>query len=386
MKSVTHKHKHIKNKTLKIKNSQIPDDFKMITVTINKDAVKKNLEYLRKLSKADVMPVLKAKAYGHGSLEMAKICRDLNVKYIGVATLGEAMKIRNSGDKGRILGWLYDVNSNQVKDAVANNIDIGIFDETHIPIISKSLPKNAVANIHLFVDTGINRNGVPYEKAMDAAVEISKDPKFKLVGIMSHLCCAETKKNNATHKQFKLFRKLRDDLLERNIKPEVFHISESNGTLNYDNSDFNLVRSGQAFYGLIKNKNLTPVMSLTSKIIQLKYVAKGEGIGYDKTYITKSKKYIGIVPVGYADLIPLTKSEQLFVYVNGTKRKVLGEESMDQIVIEGNINDKLGDTVQFFGDKKHGFKQNLLEFVKKSSSNRYEMISHMGERVKNEYV
>lgn len=376
MKSV--KNKYIKNKSVKNKR-QIPDDFKMITATINREAVKNNLEYLRKISKSDVMPVLKANAYGHSSIEMANICRDLNVKYIGVATLGEAMKLRNSGDKGRILGWLYDVNSNQVKDAVAQSIDIGIFDQNHIPIISKSLSKNMVANIHLFVDTGINRNGIPYEKAIDAAIEITKNPKFKLVGIMSHFCCADTKKS-VTNKQLILFEKLQKDLFEKNIKPEVFHIAASNGILNYDNR-FNLVRSGQAFYGMIKNKNLIPVMSLTSKIIQLKYVEKGEGIGYDKTYITKSRKYIAIVPIGYADLMPLTKS----VYVNDTKRKILGLESMDQIVIDGNINDKLGDTVQIFGDKKRGFKQNVFELLNKGSRNQYKMIS-IGERIKNEYV
>lgn len=195
--------------------NEMPGDFKNITATINTKAFKNNLEYLRKKSGgADVMPVLKANAYGHGIIEIAKICRKLGVKYIGVATLGEAIQIRNSWDRGRILGWLYDLNSNQVKDAVAKNIDIGIFDETHIPIISKSLPKDAKANIHLFVDTGIDRNGVPYEKAIDAAKEIVRDPKFKLVGVMSHLCCAETKNNIPTKNQFKLFRKLRKDLAD----------------------------------------------------------------------------------------------------------------------------------------------------------------------------
>ena len=119
-----HNKNKTKNKTKKCNN--IPSSFKNINAIIHFDSVKKNLEYLRKTSKTDVMPVLKANAYGHGIIEMSKICRKLDVKYIGVATLGEAIQIRNSGDNGRILGWLYDVNSNQVKDAVAKNIDIGI--------------------------------------------------------------------------------------------------------------------------------------------------------------------------------------------------------------------------------------------------------------------
>lgn len=383
MQSLKKGHNKNKNKTKKCNN--IPSSFKNITAIIHVDSVKKNLEYLRQTSKTDVMPILKANAYGHGIIEMSKICRKLRVKYIGVATLGEAIQIRNSGDNGRILGWLYDVNSNQVKDAVAQNIDIGIFDETHIPIISKSLPKNSVANIHLFVDTGIDRNGVPPEKVLDAAIKITGDPKFNLVGIMSHLCCADTKNNNPTNKQFTLFRTIRKELAENNINPELFHISATDGILNYDNSDFNLVRSGAAFYGLDKNKNLTPVMSLTGKIIQLKTIPKGEGIGYGRKYITHSNKYVGIVPIGYADLLPLAKPNKLTVYVNGTKRRVLGLESMDLLVIEAKHNDKLSDEVQFFGDKKYGFKQSLFDIAKEASTTPFEIIPHLGERVNREY-
>ena len=328
------------------------------------------------------MPILKANAYGHGIIEIARICRQLDVNFIGVATLGEAMQIRNSGDKGRILGWLYDVNGNQVRDAVANDIDIGVFDETHIPIISKSLPKNAEARIHLFVDTGINRNGVKYENAIEAAKQISTDPKMKLVGLMTHLCCAETKNNRATNTQYRLFRKLRDDLMEQGIKPDLVHISATNGILNYDNSDFNMVRSGKGFYGLIEDKHLTPVLSLSSTIIQLKHVPKGEGIGYDRTFIAHADKYIGIVPIGYADLIPLTKSEKLSVFVNGSSRKVLGLESMDQIVIEAKKGDKLGDKVSLFGNKKAEKTQSLHDFAREGSTTPFNIITHLGARVK----
>ena len=183
----TKKQKHNKkhNKTLKRVNeicvNEMPNDFKNINAVVSKKVLKHNLNYLKKKSGCDVMPVLKANAYGHGMIEVAKICRKMGVNYIGTATLGEAMQIRNSGDKGRILGWLYDITTDQVKKAVAANIDIGIFDDKHIPIISKSLPQNAKANVHLFIDTGIDRNGISYENAIASALQIINDPKFKLV-------------------------------------------------------------------------------------------------------------------------------------------------------------------------------------------------------------
>lgn len=376
---------HSKNKTQKIKHTtQIPNIYKNITATIDINSLKHNINYLKKKAKTNIMPVLKANAYGHGIVEMAKHCRNLRIKYIGVATLGEAIQIRNSGDKGRILGWLYDVTTNEVRDAVLKNIDIGIFDEIHIPIISKSLPKGVKAKIHLFIDTGIDRNGVPYDKAVEAAKQLISDPKFELVGLMSHLCCATEKINKPTLKQLKIFRKVREDLAELNIKPELVHIGNTLGILHYDLSDFTMARSGTGIYGY-GSKNLIPIMDITAKIIQLKYVPKGAGIGYDRTFVAHKKTYIGIVPIGYADFLPLTKSEELSVIVNGTKRKVLGLESMDQIVIEAKQGDKLGDKVDIFGKKNKNFISGE-EFAKMGNTTIYNILTHIGNRVNHVYV
>lgn len=383
----TVRNRKIKNKTAKKCNTEIPSEFKNITASINVSALKRNLEYLKKKSGTDVMPVLKANAYGHGIVEIAKICRSFGVNYIGVATIGEAIQIRNSGDKGKILAWLYDVNGNQVRDAASRDIDVGIFDETHIPIISKSLPPDEKASVHLFVDTGIDRNGIPYERAIDAAKTIIGDPKFNLVGVMSHLCCAKSKRNPATIKQFELFRKLRADLAELNIKPQLFHISATDGILNYDNSDFEMVRSGAGFYGLdsSQDKHLTQAFNLTSKIVQLKRIPKGAAVGYDRTYISQKPERIAIVPIGYADLLPIIPHEKMRVIVNGTKRKVLGLESMDQIVVQAKPEDKLGDEVRIFGDKKHGF-ISAVDFSKQSGTTASNIITHLGNRVNVEFV
>ena len=132
--------------------------------------------------------------------------------------------------------------------------------------------------------------------------------------------------------------------------------------------------------------SLTPILSLSSIIIQLKNIPKGEDVGYDRKYITHANTFIGIVPIGYADLIPLTSSEKLCVFVNGTKRKVLGLESMDQIVIEAKKGDKMGDKVNLFGDKPRGNNQSLHDFAREGSTIPFNIITHMGERVNIKYV
>ena len=130
----TIKNRKFKNKTCKV--TYIPASDKDIKAVIDINAIRNNIKYLRKKSGSDLMPVLKADAYGHGIIEMAKILRRLGIKYIGVATLGEAILLRKSGDKGRILSWLYDIDGHEFKDGLNLNLDIAIFDEKLIPKIA----------------------------------------------------------------------------------------------------------------------------------------------------------------------------------------------------------------------------------------------------------
>ena len=263
------------------------------------------------------------------------------------------------------------------------NIDLAIFDEEHLPIISKKIKNKKLLNAHLFVDTGINRNGVPYENGLETAIKISKNPKMKLIGLMSHLCCDNNKK--ISELQIELLRSLRNKMLELNIKPELTHIANTVGSIKYDVSDFDLSRVGIGCFGLLENKNLEPVISLDSKIIQLKYIKKGEGIGYDRTYIATRKKRIAIIPIGYGDILPFVKSETITVDVNNSKRKVLGKESMDQIVIEAKEEDKLGDIVRIFGPKKEGYSKDVIQLAKTCNIESFRMLLHLSNDIKRVY-
>jgi alanine racemase len=383
--------KSVLNKTRKNTLLEIPYSDKDITATIDANAIRHNIDYLRKKTSLDVMPVIKANAYGHGIIEMSKILRKHGVKHIGVATLGEAILLRNSGDKGDIVAWLYNINGPEVKQAILDGITISIIDEKDIPIISKLTPKNKVTNVHIFVDTGIDRAAIPYNKSVDAAIAITKDPKLKLVGMMSHLIQSEKKNDPTTLEQLKKFRNLRENLIKNhNINIPLVHIANSGGCLNYDVSDFTLARPGLAIYGIDPsgkyNKNLKPAMTITSIIMQLKYIPKGYDIGYDRKYITKKEMRVCVVPVGYADFLPRSGSGKTYVYINGSKRKVLGNISMDQIVVEAKPVDKVGDTVLFFGDPHKGAKQSVYDIAKYSNTITDEVLSRTNYRVNLKYI
>ena len=383
----TKKNKNFRNKTAKVYS--IPSYDKDIVGIIDVNAIRKNINYLKKKSGTDLMPVLKADAYGHGAVEMAKILRSIGIKYIGVATLGEAIMLRDSGDKGRILAWLYDVNGDELKQALHMDIDIAIFDEKIIPKFISLIPKNKKINVTMFVDTGINRAGISYDKAYDAFIEVSKCDNIKIEGMMSHLVSSGVKNSPIVNEQLRKFRDLRKRLSEINIVPPLVHIANTGGCLNYDVSDFTLARPGSGVYGVggddKYSKFLSLAMTVKSYIIQIKDIDKGEGIGYDWKYVTPRKMKIAILPIGYADIIPRSTSEKLYVYINGTKRKVLGTISMDQIMVEAKKSDKISNDAIIFGNGVN-CPQTIFDIADESDILSLEILCHTGYRINRVYI
>jgi len=360
-----------------------------IVVTIDAAAIRHNADYLRKMSKTDIMPVLKANAYGHGAIPISKILRAHGVKMIGTATIGEALMLRKSGDNGRIVAWLYDVNGPELGEAIRKNIDICIIDSSHVLVVCKLAAKHAQrVRIHLFVDTGINRAGIRYTEAIPTALELSNAPCIALVGLMSHFTQSELPNDATTHKQLKMFRELRDTLLrDHNVAFEHVHIANSGGCLNYDVSDFTLARPGLSVFGMDPNgkcnKNLWPAMTVESRIIQIKPISKGDTVGYDKTYTAKKNMLICVAPIGYADGVPRSSSGKLHVIVNGTRRKVLGNISMDQIVIEAHPNDAVGNTVLLFGSPRNGATiQTIYDVADASNTIPHEIVTRVNSSMR----
>jgi alanine racemase len=385
--SRTKNHRIKRNKTCKV--NYIPASDKDIKAVIDVNAIRNNINYLKKKSGTDLMPVLKADAYGHGLIEMSRILRKLGIKYIGVATLGEAILLRKSGDKGRVLSWLYDIDGHEFRDGLHLDLDIAIFDEKLLPKIKKMIPAGKKIKVTVFVDTGINRAGVSYENAMQTFKDIVACDKFELVGMMSHLVCSGIKNSPIVNEQLRKFRELRNNLEEIGIKPPLVHIANTGACLNYDVSDFTLARPGSGIYGITAdfkpNKHLITPMSVKSYIIQIKEVDKGAGIGYDWKYIAPRKMKICVLPIGYADIVPRSTSLKLHVYINGTKRKVLGTISMDQIIVEARDNDSVNDDAYLFGNGKD-CPQTIYDLAKLANTIPMEILCHTGYRINRTYI
>ena len=384
----TTKKRNIHNKTKNCLVTYIPSLDKDITATIDISAIKHNIEYLKQKAGTDLMPVLKADAYGHGLINMSKVLRKLGVKYLGVATLGEAVLLRKNGDKGRILGWLYDIDGQELTDAFNMDIDVAIFDEKLIPKFISKIPANKKVKVTMFVDTGINRAGIPYKNAIQAFKDVRACDKIEIVGMMSHLVCSGIKNSPIVNEQLRKFRELRKNLEEIGIKPPLVHIANTGACLNYDVSDFTMSRAGSGVYGITadfkQNKNLKLPMSVKTYVIQKKEVEKGEGIGYDWKFKAPRKMCVCIIPIGYADIVPRNTSLKFSVYINGTKRRTLGLISMDQIVVEGKNEDNVNDDVFIFGNG-YDCPQTIYDISKQAKTIPLEILCHSGYRINRTY-
>lgn len=368
----------------------IPEQDKDITAIIDIHAIKHNIHYLQQKTQTPIMPVIKANAYGHGIIEIANILRKLDVQYLGVATLGEAIQLRNSGDVGRILAWMYNIRGPEMVDAVQMEIDIAIFDESFVPILSKIAEKTGKKiKATIYVDTGMNRAGVPYERAINVCRHVHSAKHFEFVGLMSHLVCSDTPNCKFVHQQLSSFRKLRAQLESIGIFPPLVHIANTGACLHYDVSDFTISRPGCGVFGInTVNRMYRPLkiaMTVVSRIVQIKSIEKGAGIGYHSEYIAPRNMQICIVPIGYADIIPWNLAGPLHVYINGTKRNVLGQINMDQIVVQSRPNDRMNMHVFLFGNGTN-CPQTIYHISKLSGNKATEILSRLGNRVYRKYI
>jgi alanine racemase len=379
------------NKTQKRKNliKEIMNNNTSCLV-INTKLIQSNINIIRKVSGTEIMPVIKGNAYGHGAVEIAKFLRSIGIGYIGVATVNEALELRNSGDKGRILAWLYDSYSRDVFNAFHNDIEIAIFDEEAIPRIIQDIPKGKTVNITVFVDTGFNRTGIRYERALDVIQKLSQNPSIKIEGLMSHLIDdLENFDNSLVKEQLSKFRKLRNDLAEIDIRPIQVHIADTNACLNYDVSDFTISRVGVGIFGfdiksqIMKKYNIQPVMTLHTRILQIKSIKKGECIGYGCDYVSPKNMTICILGIGYGD-IPIYDYTGIYYFIHGTRRRVLGKTNMDQIVCVSKPGDRLHDIAYLYGGK-HTQNQTIDTISHKVNTLSSEISSHIGNRVKRVY-
>ena len=342
--------------------------------------------------KVKIMAVVKANAYGHGLLAVSKALVDGGVDYLGVATVDEAMKLRENGLDVAVL-VMGAVLAEEAKVCVKNNITLTLSDGELLGVLTDLASEMSIRpKVHIKVDTGMGRIGVWHENAFDLIKEVNSRKQIEIEGVYTHFSSA-ARDTIFTKMQLTCFEKVRSDIEAAQIKVKYFHASNSIAILDWDDAHFNLTRSGILLYGVSPKQNmagklgLKPVMSLKTKIVHLKDVPPGRSISYGRTYITEKDTKIATIPIGYADGYGRILSNKAETLVRGKYVKVVGMVTMDQTLLDvGDVPDvKVGDEVVLIGDQQ-GENIHIEKIAKLSGTIPYEILSQITDRVPRVYL
>ena len=370
----------------------------MRELIIDLDAVAKNLQTMRaKTNGALAMGVVKADAYGHGMIPVAKKLEAAGADYLGVADIREGLTLREAGIDLPILAWLHAADEKFVS-AIDAGIELGIANIDHLQRIAKAAEHlGRVARVHLKVDTGLGRNGASaaeWPEVLKKAHELVAEGFIQVVAIFSHLSCTSEADDL---KQIARFEAACEEAKAAGIEFELRHLTASDGLLRYPQAHYEMVRIGVALYGLspfVENSaadfGLVPAMTATARITQTKRVASGEGVSYGYLHRTSAETTLALVPVGYAEGLPRNASgsgsQHAMVSVNGKSYPINSRVAMDQFVLDvGNDKVSAGDLVTIFGDPAAGV-ASADDLAKVCDTINYEIVTRMGGRFTRTYL
>ena len=328
---------------------------------INLDNINFNLNNIKKLLKEDtkICTVLKANAYGHGSVEIAKFLENKNVDYFAVARLEEAIELRENNIKMPIL-CLGFVPEESLEYAIKNNITLTIYSlETAKKLNDISEKIGVNANIHIKIDTGMSRIGFEVnEESIDQIIKIANLKNLYIEGIYTHFAKSDEIDKDFTYKQVNRFKFIIDNIEKKGINIPIKHVSNSAAIMDLPNLNFNMVRCGIVLYGcypsdeVIKDRlQLKPAMTLKTRVSHIKELKEGTGISYGLRYKTRKQEKIATIPIGYADGFTRMQNNPK-VSINNEVFNVVGRICMDQCMvrIDKDIDIKIGDEVIIFGE------------------------------------
>ena len=348
-------------------------------VEVNLENLEHNINEIKKViqPKTKIMAVVKANAYGHGSILIAEKLSEIGINDFAVATLDEAIELRKHNIKGNILILGY-TNFEDLKYVIQYDLIQTIVDYNYSEKI-KELKLSQKLNCHIKINTGMNRLGISNENELEEVVKILKDNNIEIEGIYTHIYNASNKKHY--EEQIEKFKKITGKINIKKIK--IVHISASEATMNYPKLDFaNGCRLGIVMYGFYgpKNLNLKSTFVLKSEVIQINEVKKGETVGYNGTHTAEKDEKIAVVAIGYADGV-IRKNKGRFVYIHDKKYEIIGNVCMDMMFVKVDDTVKVHDMVYVLKDNEHIEEvANYLETIP------YEVICLIGKRVNRIYV
>lgn len=368
--------------------------YNRIFARIDMDNLRHNIMKMKSLTKADmkILAVIKADAYGHGAVEIAKDILDI-CDYYGVATVDEGIELRKAGIKMPILVIGY-TDPHDFDKLLEYDIAQAVYDVKECAVLSDiALKHNKKAKVHIKVDTGMARIGFQTTAEGILQAMMLKDmPGLDIEGIFTHYAKADEYDKTSAQGQKEKFKKFISELEDRGYSFLIKHIDNSAGVMEFDDVEFDMVRLGIVIYGLYPsdevkhNIPIKPVMSLIAHVAHVKTVPEGTGIGYGWSYVTKRETKVATVTAGYADGYPRALSNIGRVIINGHYAPIIGRVCMDQFMIDvTDIPDVLvQDEVILIGGTNDKY-ISVEEVAAPAASFNYELVCNISRRVPRVY-
>jgi alanine racemase len=358
---------------------------------IHLDHLAFNLQSVKKRVGENIkyMAVVKADAYGHGALRCAQALERAGIDWFGVALPEEGCELRRNGIRKHIL-CLGSFWAGQEKELLEYHLTPAIFRLENAERFNRAAREQGViADIHVKVDTGMNRVGVRFDEIREFAEELKRFTNLRVDGLMTHFAAAD---NDAdfTNLQIRRFNETLEIFHEKGFRPTYKDLANSPGAIAFENAKGNMVRLGGILYGFwadvlpedVEPPPLKPVLTLHTKISLLKRVPRGETVGYSRTWTAERDSLIATIPIGYQDGYMRGFSNRARAIVNGKYAGVAGRVSMDWTLIDvTDVADaSVGDEVILVGEQ-NGLQVTTRELAVLCGTNSYEVTCGISPRV-----
>jgi alanine racemase len=360
-------------------------------IVVDLAAIRHNVRLLKELTGTRMMTVVKADGYGHGLAESAGAAREGGADWLGVATIDEALALREAGDTGRVLCWL-TVPGDDWAAAIERDVDVTAYSVDELDAIARTGRR---ARVQLKVDTGLHRGGAPlgdWTAVVARAKRGEDDHSWAITGIWSHFSSSDEPDDPANVVQERLFAEALEQATAAGLDPEVRHLANSAAAILRPSSRLDLVRVGIASYGLDPAPGVTgeiglrPAMTARASLAMVKHAGEGDAVSYGRTWVADHPTTLGLVPAGYADGLPRVGGNRAEVQVAGKRRRLRGRICMDQFVVDLDGDDPgAGAEVTVFGNGDDG-EPTAQDWAEACGTISYEIVTRIGGRFTRRYV
>lgn len=369
-------------------------------VEVDLAAVEANVRWLREVSApAEVWAVVKADAYGHGAVPVARAALDAGAAGLAVALVDEGVELREAGVGARIL-VLSEPPEPWMPVAVAHRLEPFVYTPAGIAAAARAATAAAPVGVHLKLDTGMHRVGARPDRAVALARQILAEPSLRLAAVATHLAVADDAGHPGTTAQLGRFDAAMSELRAAGIVPPAVHVANSAGAIGHPAARHSLVRAGIAVYGIAPAPSLAaltsplrPALSLKARVSFVQEVAAGEGVSYGLRHTFGASTTVATLPLGYADGV----ARRLFetggeVLLGGRRCPIVGVVTMDQLMVDAGALAEAGGPPVHVGDEavligaQGAEKITVTEWAERLGTIGYEIVCGLSPRLPRRYL